>query len=567
MSKTKRKIVVVGGVAGGASAAAKARRTDELAEIVMLEKGPYVSFANCGLPYHVSGEIEKREQLFVVTPERLRERFKIDLRVRSEALSIDREGRTVRVLDRERGREYEESYDKLILSPGADPIVPKIPGADATGVFTLKTIPDMDAILAYLEKEKPPSAVVIGGGFIGLETAEALRVRGLEVTLVEAAPQILLPWDPEMADIVERHMLDVLWIEVGKGDKVVEVLTEKGKTRGVKLESGREVEGGLVILSIGVSPNSGLAREAGLELGLRGAIVTDKRMRTSDPDIYAVGDVVQSVNRVTGRPCWLPMAGPANRQGRVAGANAAGGNETFPGVVGASIVRVGKVAAARTGLSEREAREAGFDFLASHTHYKHHAGYYPGARDLSLKLIVEKGSGRLLGAQVVGRAGADKRIDVLTTAVIAGLSVRDIEDLELAYSPPFGSAKDPVNMAAMVARNRLEGVEDFVTWDEHFKEDPPPRVLDIRSPEERKTVYVQGTEQICIDDIRDRLGEMDPEEPLRVHCRVGQRGYFAQRILKGRGFKNVKNISGGWMSIWGEEREEKLIGQEPEPKE
>ncbi len=558
------KIVVVGGVAGGASAAAKARRVNESAEIILFEKGPHVSFANCGLPYHISGEIEKRDDLFVVTQEVLRKRFNLDVRINSEVISIDRD-RNIAVIKQNPGNEtYEESYDKLVLAPGTEAVTPNLPGIESSGVFTLKTIEDMDLVTAYMDKEKPESAVVVGGGFIGLETAEALHTRGLEVTVVEACPQILLPWDPDMADPVDRHMQDTMWIDIVKDDSLVEILQENGTVSGIKLTSGETLEANLVLLAIGVRPSTEIAKTAGLELGIHDLIVTDQHMCTSDPNIYAAGDAVQTVHRVTGRPTWLPMAGPANRQGRAAGTNAAGGNASFPGVIGTCIVRVGKICAGRTGLNEKEAKEAGLDYFVTLTSGKSHAGYYPGAKEMLIKFVVENKTGRLLGAQIVGKDGVDKRIDVLATAIIANMTVGEIVDLELAYAPPFGAAKDPINMTAMVAENLLAGVSKAITWEEHFAQDPTPRILDVRSEEERKTVYVQGTDHIPIDNIRERIDELDPESPLTIHCRIGQRGYFAEQMLKGRGFKNVQSLAGGWRAMWGDLMEDNLLGQEPE---
>ncbi len=561
---SKPKVVIIGGVAGGASAAAKARRANEHATILLFEKGPYVSFANCGLPYHLSGEIEHRDELLVSTPEILRSRFNIDVRIHCEVTAIDRKRKTVAIRDHFASEEYEESYDKLVISTGAEAIIPPITGVDAKGVFVLKTIPDLDEVLAWIDNAKPESAVVVGGGFIGLEAAEALHTREMEVSVVEASPQLLPPWDPDMASAVERHMQDSLFMEVYTGAAVKKILAQDGVATGVELQDGEALEASLVILAVGAKPLTGLAKDAGLDLGARGLVVTDDHMRTSDPHIYAVGDAVETTHRITGRPTWLPLAGPANRQGRVAGANAAGGDMVFPGVIGTSIVRMGRVVAARTGLGTREALEAGLDVFTSSTTGASHANYYPGAKDLDIKLIVENQTGRLLGAQIVGGDGVDKRIDVLATAIIAKMTVSEIVDLELAYAPPFGSAKDPVNMAAMVAQNLLDGVSSGTTWEELLGEDPPPKILDVRSEGERKTLYAQGTSFIPIDELRDRLGELVADEPLRVYCRIGQRGYYAEQLLRARGFTDVKNIKGGWRSMWGETREDKLIGQEPE---
>ncbi len=564
-STSPKKIVIVGGVAAGASAAAKARRFDEGAEIVLLEKGPFVSFANCGLPYHLSGEIERRDDLFVVTPERLKKRYNIDVRCGHEVVEIHRENKRVTVEDLSRGERYEAPYDKLILAPGAAPSAPAIPGIDAAGVFFLKTISDMDGVIAYREALKPDTAAVIGGGFIGLEAAEALNRLGLEVTVVEAADQLLLPWDPDMAGLVEQHMLDALWIEVRKGEAAAAIETEEGRVTGVTLAGGETIDAELIIVATGTVPATSLAADAGLELNAKGLIVTDDHMRTSDPDIFAAGDAVQTIHRISGKPTWVPLAGPANRQGRVAGANAAGGEMRCLGVLGTAVVRVGKMVAARTGLSEREAIEAGFDTFSSISAGKSHADYYPGADDIQLKLILEKASGRLLGGQAVGRSGADKRVDVLATAITAGMTVDDLADLELAYAPPFGCARDPVNVAAMVAGNRMEGRSHSTTWQEVMKEDPRPLFLDVRSPEERKTVYVKNTEHLDIDTLREKLGELDKNAPIRIYCRIGLRGYIAETILRGNGFTDVKSIAGGWRSLYGDLRENILLGQEPEP--
>lgn len=560
-----KKIVIVGGVAAGASAAAKARRVDEEAEIVLLEKGPFVSFANCGLPYHLSGEIARRDDLFVVTPERLKNRYNVDVRCGHEAVAIDRKNRRVTVKNSADGNPYEVPYDKLVLAPGTTPSAPSIPGIEAEGVFFLKTISDMDRVIAYREARKPETAAVIGGGFIGLEAAEALNSLGLEVTVVEAADQLLLAWDPEMAGLVEQHMLDALWIEVRKGEAVAAIVTEEGRATGVTLAAGETVDADLVIMATGTVPATALAADAGLALSPKGLIITDDHMRTSDPDIFAAGDAVQTIHRISGKPVWVPLAGPANRQGRVAGANAAGGEMRCLGVIGTAVVRVGKIVAARTGLNQREAAEAGFDTFSSISAGKSHADYYPGADDIQLKLLLERQTGRLLGAQVVGRSGADKRIDVLATAITARMTVDDLVELELAYAPPFGCARDPVNVAGMVAKNRMEGRAHSTTWEEVMEEDPRPLLLDVRSLEERKTVYVKNTEHLDIDTLREKLGELDREAPIRIYCRIGLRGYIAETILRGNGFTNVKSIAGGWRALFGDLREEILLGQEPDP--
>ncbi|MDJ0761639.1 MAG: FAD-dependent oxidoreductase [Myxococcota bacterium] len=562
---SETKIVIVGGVAGGASAAARARRVNQQARIILLEKGPFVSYANCGLPFHLSGEIEKREDLFVASVERLKKRFDIDVRVQSEVVSINRIDRFVTVQDAVSGKAYEETFDKLILACGAEAIAPPLPGIDATGVFHLKTVGDMDRIITYIERENPSSAAVVGGGFIGLEAAEALHRRELEVTVIEAADQLLGPWDPDMAGQVEQHLLDEMFVEVVKSDPIAAIETKDGSVCSVETRSGEKIDADLVILALGVRPLSALARDAGLKCSEQGLIAVDARQQTSDENIFAVGDAVQSTCRITGQPTWLPLAGPANRQGRVAGTNAAGGEDAFPGTIGTSIVRVGKITAGRTGLSERQAQAAGLDYITALISGKSHAGYYPGARDVQLKYIVETPSGRLLGAQAVGRDGVDKRIDVLATAIIGKMTVADILHLELAYAPPFGAAKDPINMAAMVAQNILDQTTEVVSWEALYEESPTPLILDVRSEEERKTVYVKNSELMPIDDLRERVSTLDPDRPTRVYCRIGQRGYFAEQFLKAAGFRDVKNIAGGWRAIWGDHREDGLIGQEPEP--
>ncbi len=548
-----RKIVVIGGVAGGASAATKARRVDEHADIVVFERGPYVSFANCGLPYFISDAIPKREQLLLQTPESLWNRFRLRVMTGHEVLRIDRAAKRVEVKRLADGTTFFESYDKLILSPGAGAIVPELPGLPARNVFTVKTIPEAEAVrgwLTELTEQRQAKAVVVGAGFIGLETAEALVERGLDVTLVELLPQVL---PPLAADAAARGAGP----HAARGGSLVLSYGLAGFAGGARatsviLKSGRALPADLVILSIGVRPELKLARDAGLTIGATGALAVDVRQQTSDPDIYAVGDAVETVQLVTGKPARIALAGPANKQGRVAGANAAGGNMTFPGALGTSIVECLGVTAAKTGLSEREAAQAGLFFTVTWVHPLDHAGYYPGATPLHLKLIAEKATGRLLGAQVVGAKGVDKRIDVLATALQARLSVSDLEDLDLAYAPQFSSAKDPVLMAAFTAANTTRGEVASVTWKALSEEQATDlrdlQLVDVRTAQERARGYLPGSVHIPIDDLRGRLADLDPLRETVIYCQAGQRGYFAARVLKQRGFERVRNLTGGLLS-------------------
>ena len=541
-----RKIVVVGGVAGGASAAAKARRTDEAAEITVFERGPYVSFANCGLPYYIGEAIPAREQLLLQSPERFWSRFRIRVQTRHEVLRIDRAGKRVEVKRLADGAIFFEPYDKLILSPGASAIVPELPGLPAANVFTVKTIPDAEAVKAWVAERKPKRAVVVGAGFIGLETAEALQARGLDVTIVEMLPQVLPPLDADVAELVAQHV-ESRGVHLILSDGIAGLAGGDPATA-VILKSGREVPADLVILSIGVRPELQLAREAGLPVGASGGLVVDERQRTTDPDIYAVGDAVETVQLVTGKPTRIPLAGPANKQGRVAGANAAGGDLTFPGALGTAIVECLGITAAKTGLSEREAAKEGLSHVVTWVHPLDHAGYYPGATPLHLKLITERSTGRLLGAQAVGVHGVDKRIDVLATALLAKLKVADLEDLDLAYAPQFSSAKDPVVMAGFAAANELRGEVATVTWAALLRERPGVQLVDVRTDPERATGYLPGSVHIPIDELRDRLAELDRSRDTVVYCQAGQRAYFATRILRQSGFERVRNLTGGILS-------------------
>jgi len=531
------RIVIVGGVAGGATAAARARRLSESASIVVLERGPYVSFANCGLPYHVGGEIADRKALLLQTPESLRARHNLDVRVRSEVTAIHRDRKSVSVRRLDDGQTYEEPYDKLILSTGAAPIRPPLPGIDHNRIFTLRTLPDMDRIKSAADKAR--DAIVIGGGFIGLEMAENLRRRGLAVTLVELLDQVMPPLDREMAgpvaEALRAHGVDLLL-----GD-AVESFSDRAGRPTARLKSGRELEADVVILSIGVRPETTLAKEAGLTLGERGALVVNEHMQTSDPDIYAVGDSVLTTDFVTGAAALIPLAGPANRQGRIAAENALGRPTRYRGSQGTSIVRVFNLAVAMTGASEKSLRKAGIDFAKVYLHPTHHAGYFPGAVQMSIKLLFSGKDGRVLGAQIVGGDGVDKRIDVLSAAIQARLTVFDLEEMDLAYAPQFGSAKDPINMAGFVAANSLRGDVRIA----HADALDGALLLDVRTNAEHQAGTIPGSVLIPIDELRRRAGELPKDRPIIAYCAVGIRGYTAARILQQLGF-DVRNLSGGF---------------------
>ena len=536
------KVLIIGGVAGGMSAATRLRRLNENAEIVIFDKGPYVSFANCGLPYYVSGEISEREDLLVQTPEALYDRFRLDVRVESEVLSIQADEKTITVNGPEGS--YEESYDKLILSMGAEPIVPPIKGYDeATNVFTLRNIPDLDAIMENLENRNPKKAVVVGGGFIGLEMVENLVNRGLKVTLVEMAPQILPPLDEEMARFVENELKDN-GVEVITGQSAVAFEDEGNK---VILEDGRVLESGLTILSIGVKPASTIAKDAGVELGFRDGIKVDENYETSKKDIHAVGDAILVTNQITGEDALISLASPANRQGRQVADIISGLDRKNKGSIGTAIVRVFNMTAASTGLSERQAKLAGLNFDVTHTSVKDHAGYFPGATMVELKLIFEPTTGEIYGAQAVGAKGIDKRIDILATAIKGGLKVADLPELEFTYAPPFGSAKDPVNMAGYQALNVMEGQSDTVQW--HEVEDLLAegwKILDVRSADEVKNNGgLKDSLVIPLNDLRDRLDEINLDQKYIISCHSGQRSYIAERILKQNDFE-VKNLDGAF---------------------
>ncbi|MCE9612213.1 MAG: FAD-dependent oxidoreductase [Chthoniobacter sp.] len=536
---TSRRILIVGGVAGGASAAARARRVDESAEIHVFERGPYISFANCGLPYFLAGEIDDRAKLIVMTPERFWSRSRIHAHVGHEVLSIDRTARTIRVKGPD-GTERDERYDRLILSQGAKPIVPPIPGVDLPHVFTLRDIPDMDRIARFLDERKPRRAVVIGGGFIGLEMAEAFHRRGLHVTVVERTPHILPLLDPDMAELLQQRT------RLADFDFQVGAAATAFTPERVHFADGTQLAADLVLLSVGVKAEVELARAAGLEIGATGGVKTNGRMESSDPHIYAVGDAAETTHTLTGARARIALAGPANRQGRIAGTNAAGGKLTYPGALGTSIVRVLTTTVGFTGLNSAQAAAAGFSAFTSMTRDFSHAHYYPGATPIVIKVIAEEGTGRLLGAQVIGEQGIDKRTDILATAIAGKMSIFDLETLDLAYSPPFGSANDPINTAGFVASHIARG--DIATVAPETWRPNGEYLLDVRDPDELEDFgQLPGAVNIPLVQLRDRLGELPRNRRIVTFCQKGQRGYLAACALQGSGFDDVANLRGGFL--------------------
>ena len=539
------KVVIVGGVAGGATAAARIRRLDEQAQIVVFEKSHYVSYANCGLPYYIGGVIDDPAELTLQTPESFFSRFRVEMRVRHEVTAIHPERKTVSVTELESGRTFEESYDKLLLSPGARPTQPRLPGVGIEKVFTLRTVEDTFRIKAYIEKYHPKSAVLAGGGFISLELAENLRGQGMEVTIVQRPKQLMNPFDPDMASFIHAEMRKH-GVRLALGH-TVEGFEEKAGGVDVLLKDEAPLHADMVILAIGVTPDTQLAKDAGLALGLKGSIVVNDRMETSEPDIYAVGDAVQVKHYVTGQDAVIALAGPANKQGRIAADNICGGDSRYPGSQGSSIIKVFDITAAVTGLNETNARKAGIDADKVILSPMSHAGYYPGGRLMTMKVVFEKGTYRLLGAQIVGYEGVDKRIDVLATAIHAGLSAVQLKELDLAYAPPYSSAKDPVNMAGFMVENIAEGmlrqfhVEDVSA----LPVDGSVTLLDTRTKEEYRQGHIAGFRNIPVDELRKRMDEIEPGKPVYVICQSGLRSYIACRILAGNGF-DCYNFSGGF---------------------
>ncbi|MFW7432189.1 FAD-dependent oxidoreductase [Vagococcus carniphilus] len=534
--------VIIGGVAGGMSAATRLRRLDEQMEIIILEKGPYVSFANCGLPYYVSGEISQREDLLVQTPEKLKARFNLDVRPYSEATEIDGKEKTVTVQDA--NGVYELSYDKLILSPGAKPFIPPFEGIDeAKNIFTLRNVPDVDKIMTSLEKDKPKKAVVIGAGFIGLEMAENLAKVGIEVTIIEMAPHVLPTVDYEMAAFITNE-LQANGLKVLTGKSVV-AFKEEGKK--LVLDSGEEIETDLVILSVGVRPENELAQTAGVELGMRGGILVDDSYETSVKDIYAVGDAIIVTNQITKEDTMIALASPANRQGRQVADVIAGMKRVNKGSIGTAIVRVFNQSIASTGLTERQLNQLGYDFHVIHVDGKNHAGYYPGASTIFLKLLFNPTTGEIYGAQGVGPDGVDKRIDILATAIKGNLTVEDLPELELTYAPPFGSAKDVVNMAGYTALNIMENVAENIQLHELEKaQEQGAYLVDVRTKDEFSCGSIPGFINLPLNELRSRMSELPKDKEIILSCHSGQRSYIAQRMLLQHGFK-VKNLDGSYL--------------------
>ena len=539
----KKRVVIVGGVAGGATCAARLRRQDENAEIIILERGPYVSFANCGLPYYVGNVIQEESKLLLASPALFRERFNIEVRTRNEVLAIDRAALSVSVRDLETGREYSEPYDALVLSPGAVPIRPSWPGIDLPGIFTLRTVPDSKEIRHWIEEKKPHNAVVVGGGFIGLEMAENLAHRGIAVTIVELANQVMPPLDPEMAEYAKQR-LESRGVVLALADAVAEFGQGSKGGLSVHTKNGKAYEADLVVLAIGVRPETALAREADLELGERDGIRVDSQMRTSDPRIWAVGDAVEVKNRVTGQWELIPLAGPANRQGRVAADAICGRTAHFDGVQATAVCGFFGLTVALTGATEKSLHRAGMvDFESIYLHPGNHVGYYPGAQVIHLKLLFRKSDGLVLGAQAVGEEGVARRIDVIATAIQMKATVFDLEEAELCYAPQYGAAKDPVNMAGMIAANVVRGDAAIAPWDE--LDSTKAFLLDVRQPHEFDAGSIPGSINIPLGLLRSRLGELPTDREIWINCGVGQRSYYACRILSQHGFQ-TRNLSGGY---------------------
>jgi NADPH-dependent 2,4-dienoyl-CoA reductase/sulfur reductase-like enzyme/rhodanese-related sulfurtransferase len=555
MSDKPLRIVIIGGVAAGMSAATRARRINEAAQITVLERGGFVSFANCGLPYHVAGRIAQEEKLLITNPTRLKERFNIDVRLHTEAVAIDLAAKVVRVwcVGEGGGGGAEEfvPYDKLILAPGASAIVPAMEGLTSENVFTMRSMEDTRALQAYLAARQPVKAVVVGAGFIGLEMVEALHDRGMAVTVVEKAPHVLPPMDRELAVDIE-HELAAHHVEVITGCGLGDVQHAGGRVTAVVLEDGRQISADVVILSIGVRPNVELARAAGLTIGPSGGIAVDQVGRTNDPEIYAAGDVAEVVHGVTAKAARVSLAGPANRAGRRAGEHAAGSvsdanaslgrRGELARIIGTAIVQVFALEAGVTGLSEATARAAGFNVDTAYITANHHAGYYPGAASIRLKLVYDRGTGRVLGAQAVGRAGVDKRLDVIATVLHFGGTIDDLAEVDLAYAPQFGSAKDPVHMAAFVAQNQRSGLTPAILPCEISGR----QLVDVRTVEEFARGHLPQAIHIPVDVLRQRVGELDASKPTAVICQSGLRAHVAVRMLKQKGFADVVNVKGGW---------------------
>ena len=555
------KLLIVGGVAGGATAAARARRLDEHAEIILFERGEHISFANCGLPYYIGKVINKREDLLVTTIEKFKDRYNIDVRIFSEVITINTKNRQVEVKNIKTEETYKESYDKIILSPGAEPVKPPFKGIELDNIYNLRTIPDSDLIKAHVDTKKPESAVVVGGGFIGLEMAENLVHRGVKTTIVEMLDQVMASLDYEMAAIVHAHLKkNGIMCELGNG---VESFSKKGDHIIVVTTKGLSIECDMVILAIGVKPENRLAREAGLKIGKRGGIKVDATMRTSNPNIYAVGDAVEVKDFVTGLPTMTALAGPANKQGRIAADNALGRKSMFRGTLGSAVVKVFDLTVASTGASEKVLKHNNIPYLVSYTHSGSHASYYPGAKIMSIKLIFSPSSGKILGAQIIGMEGVDKRIDVLATAIHGTMTVYDLEELELAYAPPYSSAKDPINIAGFVATNILKSDIETINWDDLGAINRNQTILiDLRNKDELDTAGgIEGALHIPLNELRKKLPELDKEKNYIPFCAVGLRAYIGHRILVQNGIQS-KSLSGGYKTYLG--AKEKIMKESPQ---
>jgi NADPH-dependent 2,4-dienoyl-CoA reductase/sulfur reductase-like enzyme/rhodanese-related sulfurtransferase len=537
-----KKILIVGGVAGGASAAARLRRLDEKAEIIMFERGDNVSFANCGLPYHIGGTIKKRDDLLLQTPESFKKRFNIDVRIKSEIVKINRRNKTVDVIELPTGKKYSEKYDRLVLSPGAKPVRPAMNGIDSNRVFTLRNIADMDRIGEFIKTENAKKAVVVGAGYIGLEMAENLHDRGLSVHVIDVLDQVMPGLDKEMATFLHSHLNEQgVALQLGDG---VSSLHQTSSSLQVTLKSGKEFECDLAILAVGVRPEVKLAKEAGLEIGSSGGIKVNEYLQTSDSDILAIGDAVEVRDFVLGNAALIPLAGPANKQGRMAADNICGRNRTYAGTQGTAILKVFDLTAAMTGANEKALAKTNIEYEKLYLHQANHAGYYPGAKPMHIKLLFGKPEGKILGAQIVGAGGVDKRIDVFAVAIRAGMTVFDLQELELAYAPPYGSGKDPVNIAGFAAANILDGTVKIKHFTELKKDD---FILDVRTPAEFAAGSLPNAKNTPVNDLRGRLDELPPDRTIHVYCGVGIRSYIACRILEQNGF-DVRNLPGGYMT-------------------
>jgi NADPH-dependent 2,4-dienoyl-CoA reductase/sulfur reductase-like enzyme/rhodanese-related sulfurtransferase len=555
------KLLIVGGVAGGATAAARARRLDEHAEIILFERGEHISFAICGLPYYIGQVIKDREDLLVTTPQAFRDRYNIDIRILSEVIAIDRGNKHIEVKNLDTGDTYKESYDKIILAPGAEPVKPPFQGTELGNVFNLRDIPDSDSIKEYVHTKKPGSAVIVGGGYIGLEMTENLVRRGVKTIIIEMLDQVMAPLDYEMAAIVHAHLREEGIICI-LGNRV-ESLSKNGHRIIVSTDKGHDVECDIVISSTGITPENKLARDAGLAIGKRGGIKVDATMRTSDPDIYAVGDAVEIKDFVTGLPTMTALAGPANKQGCIAADNALGRKSIFTGTIGTTVVKVFDLTVASTGATEKVLKENKIPYLVSYTHSGSHASYYPGASMMAIKLTFSPSSGKILGAQIVGMEGVAKRIDVLATAIRGAMTVYDLEELELAYAPPYSSAKDPVNIAGFVAANILKGDMEAINWNQLGDLDRNKNIfVDLRNSDELDTAgIIEGALHIPLNELRKKLPELDREKSYIPFCAVGLRGYLGHRILIQNGFMS-KNLSGGLRTYLG--AREKIMRESPQ---